>query len=196
MSSNSRYYYPLPLNGGDIAQPGLQEYDSEELNGIDEYEYQRLQPGKKRIRLIKLKSGHTENPEIVCQFYEAEYDTTFHMPKRISHDQETRAQSKKADGGGPRPQPITEDDEDDADAGDDSVSNGEAVCKRKAHETEKREELADKRRKMQRRTREQRESEEKDITEQEMKRFEEAQESRVDYEALSWCWAPTNRGTL
>ncbi|KAK8017008.1 hypothetical protein PG993_015197 [Apiospora rasikravindrae] len=176
MPSQHGYHRRSSMDSGEISEPGLQDYYSEELEGIDEYEYRRLQPGKKRIRLIKLKTGHTDNREIVCEFYEAEYDTTFHIPRRIAHDHETAAPSKKSGDEDARPTPVPEDHQDGRGVDSDDVK------------IEKLRKLKEERRAKQQRSIQQREKDEVEYAEEEMKRFEEARKNRVKYEALSWCW--------
>ncbi|KAK8064465.1 hypothetical protein PG994_007103 [Apiospora phragmitis] len=117
------------MDQGETCETGLQEYDSKELEDMKPYHYKRIQGGKKRIRLIKLKTGHTDNREIVCEFYEAEYDTLFHIPKKISHDREAREPPKNTEDEDAQTAPLPEDHQDDA--GVDGVGVGEKEAARK-----------------------------------------------------------------
>ncbi|KAK7961687.1 uncharacterized protein PG986_002512 [Apiospora aurea] len=185
MTPKHKYYHQSSRDSGETSEPGLQEYDSRELDGIKEYKYRRLQPGKKRIRLIKLKTGNTDNREIVCEFYVAEYDTTFHIPRKISRDQETDGNRKKTGNEGTRSPPLSESYQDREDVDQAGVSNQE---KSETHEREKRHKLKESRKALQQRSKKQRADDEEKNADEEMERFKEAQKNRVDYEALSWCW--------
>lgn len=160
------------MDTAETSTPGLQDYYSEELEGIEEYRYQRLQPGKKRIRLIKLKTGQTDNREIVCEFFEAEYDTTFHIPRRIS----TKTEEGCTRFGGTQSAHVPAEPEK-------SLGVDKADDRKK-----KLDKLREARKEKQQRSKEQRQKDEKEESKEEMRRFEEAQKNRVDYEALSWCW--------
>ncbi|KAK8121753.1 hypothetical protein PG984_010423 [Apiospora sp. TS-2023a] len=162
---------------------GLQEYDSKELEDMKEYQYKRIQGGKRRIRLIKLKTGHTDNREIVCEFHEAEYDTTFHIPRKITPDQETGAPSRNTEDEDTQTSPQPEDHQGDVDV-DEAVTRDQEAT----HKREKLHQLMEARKALQQRSRKQREDMEKKEEEEEMERFKEAQKNGVDYEALSWCW--------
>lgn len=58
----------------------LQRYDDESLSNIKEFQYQALPKGKKRIRLLVLKSASEETPQIDCELIEADYGNSFHIP--------------------------------------------------------------------------------------------------------------------
>ncbi|GAW17406.1 hypothetical protein ANO14919_068630 [Xylariales sp. No.14919] len=58
----------------------LQRYDDESLSRMSEYKYENLPKGKKRIRLLVLKSASLQTAQIDCELKEADYGNIFHIP--------------------------------------------------------------------------------------------------------------------
>jgi hypothetical protein len=75
----------------------LQRIDSPDLKDVKMFEYDKLPPAKKRIRLLSLRSG-TTGPDLICDLVEADYDNTFHIPTRVTdNDIEVAASTETVD---------------------------------------------------------------------------------------------------
>ncbi|KAI0552995.1 heterokaryon incompatibility protein-domain-containing protein [Xylaria curta] len=64
----------------------LQRYDDESLVNMEEYKYRELPKGKRRIRLLVLKSASRETSQIDCELMEADYGNRFHIPTEPEAD--------------------------------------------------------------------------------------------------------------
>ena len=85
-SSTARGRYTPPTATGKYT-PELLRFDDPKVREYPEYEYKRLPPGKKRIRLLKLYPSEISGTEIYCELMEVEYDKVWHIPTRIQEDQ-------------------------------------------------------------------------------------------------------------
>ncbi|KAK7703391.1 hypothetical protein SLS64_009060 [Diaporthe eres] len=74
----------------------LRKFDDPQLGKIPEYEYKALEGSHKKIRLLQLKSGAIDSPDIFCELVEADYDNPFHIPTYVD-DQSNDDRSDKAD---------------------------------------------------------------------------------------------------
>ncbi|KAL9112231.1 MAG: hypothetical protein Q9227_003349 [Pyrenula ochraceoflavens] len=73
--------YPSPFSNGthrDVRSMVMKFNDSA-YQDVLEFDYRRLSDLKKRIRLLRLRSGHLRNPEIDCELFEAEYDDNHNL---------------------------------------------------------------------------------------------------------------------
>lgn len=71
----------------------LLKYDEVEKE-IVKYKYRKLPAGKKRIRLLRLSPGVLNNPQVVCEMIEAEFDE--HNNLRMIEKNHTNGHTKKA----------------------------------------------------------------------------------------------------
>ncbi|KAI7780576.1 HET-domain-containing [Diaporthe eres] len=74
----------------------LRKFDDPQLGKIPEYEYKALEGSHKKIRLLQLKSGAIDSPDIFCELVEADYDNPFHIPTYVD-DKSNDDRSDKVD---------------------------------------------------------------------------------------------------
>ncbi|KAI0191533.1 heterokaryon incompatibility protein-domain-containing protein [Xylaria flabelliformis] len=74
----------------------LQRYDDESLAQMPEHQYPELPKGKRRIRLLVLKSASRETSQIDCELIEADYGNRFHIPTKPEIDSTLTEISSKA----------------------------------------------------------------------------------------------------
>src|SRR5436305_2722105 len=101
-----RDYWLVPTDDGRYGpqskkdDPELQTFDSEHLKEVFEFKYTPLPKGKKRIRLLQLRSGTLHGSEIFCELVDADYDNPFHIPTRLEErmtaEGQTRANDKES----------------------------------------------------------------------------------------------------
>lgn len=72
----------------------LRKFDDKSLEGIEEYKYDQLDGAKKKIRLLQLKRGTMDSPDISCELVEANYDNAFHIPM-IDGSQQSQTPSER-----------------------------------------------------------------------------------------------------
>ncbi|KAK5651340.1 hypothetical protein OQA88_12573 [Cercophora sp. LCS_1] len=150
----------------------LQRFDSPDLENVAEFEYAKLPPSRRRIRLLKLRSGTTFGHEIFCEIVDADYDDEFHIPTRpkVDHEKKDGADGAGADGPGGEGQP----------GGDqDKKNHGPGDCKLCRKPKEKKHDAGVEV------TKEEKDAKKKMEME---KRYKEVKAREMKYEALSWCW--------
>lgn len=85
-----RDFWLVPFDDSPNSQPPraqrsqLQRFDDRGLEQMNESEYEALPAAKKRVRLLKLRSGTTHGPEIFCELIEADYNNSFHILTEVS----------------------------------------------------------------------------------------------------------------
>ncbi|KAI0862668.1 hypothetical protein F4860DRAFT_471402 [Xylaria cubensis] len=85
----------------------LQRYDDESLAQMPDYQYPELPKGKRRIRLLVLKSASRETSQIDCELIEADYGNKFHIPTEPEADSTLTEVSSKATGSSSQPTPAS-----------------------------------------------------------------------------------------
>lgn len=73
-------YELVPVQYKQTKTSELRKFDDPQLKDIEEYRYRPLSGAKKKIRLLQLKSGAIDGPDIYCELVEADYDNIFHIP--------------------------------------------------------------------------------------------------------------------
>lgn len=73
-------YKLVPLEYKGHRPSKLRAYDDPTFRAIGDYKYKRLEGSRKKIRLLQLKSGTIDAPDIHCELIEADYDNRFHIP--------------------------------------------------------------------------------------------------------------------
>ena len=79
-------------------QSKLQKYD--DIRDVEEYKYTPLPALKKRIRLLRLRSGTTDGPEIFVELVQAEYNNSFHIPTKFPRPTSDDSQGNGTTGAG------------------------------------------------------------------------------------------------
>ncbi|KAI1742244.1 HET-domain-containing protein [Xylaria scruposa] len=90
--------------------PQTPRYDDESLVKMPEYHYPELPKGKKRIRLLVLKSASRETSQIDCELIEVDYDNRFHIPTEPETGSTSTEVSSKEEGSNSK-QPTLEEKE-------------------------------------------------------------------------------------
>lgn len=95
---DDRDYELVPLKSKPSKASQLRKFNDKQLLGMAEYEYAPLGGSKKKIRLLQLKSGSMDNPDIYCELVEANYDNIFHMPMvPLKDESESQAEPEDDD---------------------------------------------------------------------------------------------------
>ncbi|KAL1878011.1 hypothetical protein Daus18300_002365 [Diaporthe australafricana] len=79
---------PVEYNGHHT--PKLRKFDDTQLGIIEEFKYTPLERSRKMIRLLQLKSGPKDAPDIYCELVQADYDNRYHIPTFIDDSNQGR----------------------------------------------------------------------------------------------------------
>ncbi|KAK8015326.1 heterokaryon incompatibility protein-domain-containing protein [Apiospora arundinis] len=68
----------------------VSKFDDDDLSPLPEFKYHRLQSMRRRIRLLRLVAGSQNNPDIICELFEVEFDMhnvvrRLHQPQPPKH---------------------------------------------------------------------------------------------------------------
>ncbi|KAK6855088.1 heterokaryon incompatibility protein-domain-containing protein [Apiospora arundinis] len=71
----------------------VSKFDDDDLRPLPEFKYHRLQSMRRRIRLLRLVAGSQNNPDIICELFEVEFD--MHNVVRRLHQPQPPKHSRK-----------------------------------------------------------------------------------------------------
>lgn len=75
MVIDGQMYIPAsPAQGSREYRSRVLRFNDESIKGVDVFKYAKLPSMRRRIRLLRLKAGTLDNPQIECELFEVEYD--------------------------------------------------------------------------------------------------------------------------
>lgn len=83
MRLDGQDYQLVPLGNRSQHTSTLRTHDDGTFQNTEYYKYKKLDGARKKIRLLQLKGGAIDAPDIYCELMEADYDNRFHMPTSL-----------------------------------------------------------------------------------------------------------------